>query len=187
MIKNRFSVGSRFLADCRSIVGSRLLRWKRPNSVVLIALISAGITGCASTGSGHGFTLQPPSPDTTVIYHYRPKAMRGGSIRYDVLSNDKPLTRMKNGGYFREVADPGTMQYFVEASWRMGILFVVDAVANVTSEYENAFSFVAEPGETYFLRWRSSGNNAEIELVSQEEALPALAKLKSLPPAEVDQ
>ena len=96
--------------------------------------------GCAVTAKGERFSLAEPVPDKAVIYHYRESAFKGSAFSYDILSNETPLTRLGNGGYFKELANPGNLSYRAILTSDKGpflpILIVDNIITNSYQEFE---------------------------------------------------
>lgn len=70
------------------------------------------ISGCSASGP----TFRPiaPIPDGKgVVYIYRTPSFVGGGVYGTVSANKKPMTKIKNGGYFPDVTDPGTVHFEV--------------------------------------------------------------------------
>lgn len=78
----------------------------------LLCFLSILIAGCSA--SGPAFTPLDPIPfGKGVVYIYRTPSFVGGGVYGTVSANKKPLTKIKNGGYFPYVSDPGKVHFEV--------------------------------------------------------------------------
>lgn len=70
------------------------------------------IAGCAASGPA----FKPIDPIPTgkgVVYIYRQSGFVGGGVYGTVTANNKPITKITNGGYFPYVSDPGPVHFEV--------------------------------------------------------------------------
>ena len=168
---------------------------KHANTIMLLVLTVFLLTlnGCAVTAKGEMFSLSEYVPDKVVIYHFRESAFKGSAFSYDILSNGAPLTRLGNGGYYKEVATPGNISYRTLLTSDKGpfipLLILDNVITNSYQEFEQAFSFDAAPGKIYFLKWTPNifGGPPDIEIIRKSEALNSISELRSYPPAQTPQ
>ena len=76
-------------------------------------LISTVIVGCGASGP----TFKPVDPIPAgkgVVYIYREYGFTGGGVYGTVTANAKPITKIKNGGYFPYVSSPGNVHFEVK-------------------------------------------------------------------------
>lgn len=86
--------------------------YKSFSVTVGVILTSTLLTGCAV--SGKGFKPIEATPlEKGVVYIYRQPSMLGGAVYGTVTANHKPITKIKNGGYFPYVSDPGPVHFEV--------------------------------------------------------------------------
>jgi hypothetical protein len=150
--------------------------------LLVIIIIAAFFAGCtAPGGKGQRFTLQEAQPNTATVYHYRLPAFKGGAVSWDVLSNGAPLTRIGNGGFFKEVVEPGQIEYRTKYTQELGLQPILILINNAIQSYEVTYTLNAEAGKLYFLKWtiKMFSNKPTIEQVTQQEALQQLAGLQS--------
>jgi hypothetical protein len=77
-----------------------------------IILIAVLLSGCSA--SGPAFKPVNPIPaDKGVVYIYREPAIVGGAVYGTVTANNSPITKIKNGGYFPYIANPGPVHFEV--------------------------------------------------------------------------
>jgi hypothetical protein len=77
-------------------------------------LISILFAGCAASGPA----FKPMPIEATplgkgVVYIYRQPGLVGGAVYGTVTANHKPITKIRNGGYFPYVSDPGPVHFEV--------------------------------------------------------------------------
>lgn len=154
--------------------------------LMLLAVACVSLSGCAVTATGEKFSLTKQQSNKAVIYHYREDAFKGSAFSYDILSNEKPLTRLGNGGYYKEVIEPGSINYRTLLTQDKGIMILDDLITNSYQEFEQAFSLDTEPNKVYFLKWTPNifGGPPEIEIVDQNDALGSITELRAYPPAQ---
>ena len=152
---------------------------------ILLIFIPITLFGCAVQGTGPLFTFQEPKADKATVIHYRIPRGAGSGAQYDVLSNDTPLTTIGNGGYFKQIIEPGQIVYKTKFQQHAGPLFVVGhSIDNALARFKDAYSLDAEAGRVYYLRW-GLGLVPKIEQVPEEEALQQLNGLRSFLPAKI--
>ena len=156
--------------------------------IVFIAALFAGCVGGKWQGKGQWFALQEAQPNTATVYHYRLPAFKRSAMSWYVLSNGVPLTRIGNGGFFKEVVEPGQIEY--RTKYRADIPLwlgvqgkLIEYSTNVDQEYELTYTLNVEAGKLYFLKW-TFRNKPTIEQVTQQEALQQLSGLQSFFPAQ---
>jgi len=70
------------------------------------------LSGCSV--SGPAFKPVDPIPEGKgVVYIYRQPGFAGGGVYGTVTANNTPITKIKNGGYFPYVANPGPVHFEV--------------------------------------------------------------------------
>ena len=65
------------------------------------------MTGCGVRGPVFSPTTMVP-PGKGLVYIYRPKNFVGSGVAYFVVADGARIVKLKNGGYFPYVVDPGT-------------------------------------------------------------------------------
>jgi hypothetical protein len=156
-------------------------------NILILVFLAVVVTGCATRGSGPSFVFEETIANKAVIYHYRPSSFRGSAIQWDVLSNGKPLTRIGNGGYFKEVSEPGRIIYQTKQQGSSPVGFVLIEVGNVLAKYKKAYELDVEPGKYYFLKWYVELTK-DLPLITQEpydKAIKEIGGLLSFQPAEL--
>lgn len=82
------------------------------NSIFGYILISILIVGCGA--SGPVFKPVDPIPDGKgVVYIYRESGFVGGGVYGTVTADKTPITKVRNGGYFPYLSNPGTVHFEV--------------------------------------------------------------------------
>lgn len=143
--------------------------------LIILGLFLAGLFGCSSAPLIGNFTPLAEN-EKVVVYHYRPWMFRSGAVNYTTLSNDQPLTIIRNGTVFREVTEPGELiyraEYYSPAAWGLlnpgGVL-----LTNLSEEMEDKIRIDTVANEVYFLEWTPDG----VRLTSQEEAEKVIPEL----------
>lgn len=105
------------------------------SSRTLLATLALALasTGCSS--SGPAFSRISPIPSGKgVVYVYRSPNFAGSGVYGTVKANDVPLTKIKNGGYFPYVAQPGPVKF------------------SVTTEATNTADVTVKEGEEKYLK-----------------------------------
>jgi hypothetical protein len=149
--------------------------------------VAFGLVGCAGTGSGPTFALRQPKPDEAIVYHYRTSAVGGSARAYDVVANGQLVTRIGKAGFFEQSVAPGLISYQSKISYHTGPIGWGDnIIINKFQDFKEAYSFQAEPGKVYFLRWKAARNDdlPIVTLVPQADAIQDLSELKSFSPAK---
>ena len=167
-----------------------IIKFNYKNSQVLILLLFSvslvSLNGCALTATGEKFSLTEPEYNKAIIYHYREQSFKGSAFSYDILSNEIPLTRLGNGGYYKEITDPGNINYRTLLTQDKGPFNIEDVINNSYQEFEQAFSFDTEPNNIYFLEWTPNifGGPPDVEIVNHNDALENISELRAYPPAQ---
>ncbi len=145
--------------------------------VVTVCVIFLPVIGCGV--SGEKFVPVTTPPGKAVVYIYRPHSMRGGSAEWTLMANDKPLTIIKNGGYYPYITEPGHIKF--TAKQRPSVFYIADAL--LSGELD-LYSLSVEAGETYYLhfKWPPGGLGGPPKLlpVSKEEGEKKLKSTKRL-------
>lgn len=79
---------------------------------VCFILTSALIAGCSASGPA----FKPVDPIPTgkgVVYIYRAPGFVGSGVYGTVTANKTPITKIKNGGYFPYISNPGPVHFEV--------------------------------------------------------------------------
>lgn len=77
-----------------------------------IILILTLLVGCGA--SGPAFKPVDPLPaGKGVVYIYRESGFVGGGVYGTVTADKKPITKIKNGGYFPYISSPGAVHFEV--------------------------------------------------------------------------
>lgn len=85
---------------------------KAYSSILWLTLASTLIVGCSA--SGPPFKPVDPIPaDKGVVYIYRQPGFFGGGVYGTVTANKTPITKIKNGGYFPYISNPGPVHFEV--------------------------------------------------------------------------
>jgi hypothetical protein len=87
-------------------------RYKSFSATIGVILTSALLNGCAVSGKGFD-PIEAIPLEKGVVYIYRQPSMLGGAVYGTVTANHKPITKIKNGGYFPYVSDPGPVHFEV--------------------------------------------------------------------------
>lgn len=81
----------------------------RTLGLLVMGLLLSALYGCASLGDAFQPVANVPA-DKALVYIYRPNKFVGGGAYYTVRANDKPITKLYNGGYYPYIANPGELQ-----------------------------------------------------------------------------
>jgi hypothetical protein len=82
------------------------------SSIFGLILISTLIVGCGA--SGPIFKPVEPLPvGKGVVYIYRESGLVGGAVYGTVTANKIPITKIRNGGYFPYLSNPGAVHFEV--------------------------------------------------------------------------
>ncbi|MBK8815599.1 MAG: DUF2846 domain-containing protein [Methylococcaceae bacterium] len=80
--------------------------------ISILLVIPLAIIGCSA--SGPAFKPVNPIPyDKGVVYIYREPSFAGSGVYGTVTANKMPITKIKNGGYFPFIANPGNVHFEV--------------------------------------------------------------------------
>lgn len=79
-------------------------------AIAFVVLIVA--TGCASNGPKFTPVSSIP-PGKGVVYVYRQPKFAGSAVYGTVKANDVPITKVRSGGYYPYITDPGTVHFSV--------------------------------------------------------------------------
>ena len=85
-------------------------------SLAVCTLLSA----CSATGTLFS-SLTPPAEGMGKIYVYRPSALKGAAIHYDIKANDNYIGHIRNGGYFDAELQPGNYNLTAQTEVERGI------------------------------------------------------------------
>lgn len=153
---------------------------------LLIFFASLTVSGCAITGDGPPFAFDQPDDGTAIIYHYRLSSFKGNGMEWDALSNGKPLTRMGNGGYFKQISEPGHITYRTKMRVHPFPFWILYLINEAISEYEDAYTLDVQAGKSYFLNWRVEFNEdvPHIMAIPEEKALKQIDGLLAFPADE---
>lgn len=77
-----------------------------------LILMSASIAGCSASGAAFK-PVNPIPPGKGVVYIYRESGFVGGGVYGTVTANNTPITKIRNGGYFPYLANPGPVHFEV--------------------------------------------------------------------------
>lgn len=152
-------------------------------NLILLIFIGATLFGCAVKGTGPTFVLEEPIADVAIVFHYRIPRGYGSGAQYDVLSNGTPLTTIGNGGFFKQIIEPGEIVYETRLQTRGGPFVIGQAIDNARAQFKEAYRFDAQAGKVYYLRW-GLGLIPKIEQVPEKEALQQIKGLRSFLPAK---
>ena len=127
------------------------------------------LAGCSA--SGPLFTdLETPAEDESIIYYLRAKHYTGSGVFYTIHENGKPVTTLKNGGYYPHHTTPGDKH--------------IEASTESTSELD----ITAEKGKRHYvygdISWGIIMGRPELREIDEEEALRYLRGCRLLPKAE---
>lgn len=82
------------------------------SATIGVILTSTLLTGCAVSGAAFKHIEATPL-EKGVVYIYRQPNLLGGAVYGTVTANHKPITKIKNGGYFPYISDPGPVHFEV--------------------------------------------------------------------------
>lgn len=82
------------------------------SATIGVILISTLLAGCAVSGAPF-IPIEATPLEKGVVYIYRQPGIVGGAVYGTVTANHKPITKIKNGGYFPYVSDPGPVHFEV--------------------------------------------------------------------------
>jgi hypothetical protein len=105
----------------------------RKSVLFMVSITVAASSGCATSGPAFTPTSEVPS-DKALVYIYRPAAFAGSAIHYTVHAEDEPIVKLKPGGYYAYLAQPGQVEFWAKTEAKSS------AVESLRS------------GETYYLK-----------------------------------
>ena len=153
--------------------------------IVCCTLMMLFISGCAVKGTGPLFAFEEPKAGKAIVFHYRIPRGAGSAAQYDVLSNGTPLTTIGNGGFFKQLIEPGHIVYETKFQQHSGAFMIIGhSIDNALANFKEAYRFDAEAGKVYYLRW-GLGVIPKIEQIPEEEALQQLNGLRSFLPSKI--
>ncbi|MFZ4699587.1 MAG: hypothetical protein ACOYMG_06015 [Candidatus Methylumidiphilus sp.] len=85
---------------------------KIPNLNFWLILAATLITGCSASGPAFK-PIDPIPAGKGVVYIYREPGIVGSGVYGTVTANKTPLTKIKTGGYFPYISDPGPVHFEV--------------------------------------------------------------------------
>jgi len=96
---------------------------------------------------GAHFSETPIPPEKAVVYFYRPSKFVGSAAQYSYMvnhSNRFTLVPVKNGGYYKLIADPGEIEILsrpaITLEVKAGQVYYVKAFAALSKRPANAFN-----------------------------------------------
>jgi len=137
------------------------LRLPEPAIAVVLAVLLLSVA-CTTPSDGPPFRpMTPPSEGEALLYIYRRDALRGvGSV--DLRLDGEKMGKLQNDEYLSLLIDPGSHQLSVRLRW-----------LNLIPRSWNQLNFVAEPGQTGFLKvWAQT---RETPAVAGEPQVPGRA------------
>ena len=126
------------------------------NSVAGLLFGAMLLTGCGASGPGFKPVTSVPA-DKGVVYVYRQSNFVGGGVFGTVKANNKPITKIKNGGYYPYIASPGNNHF------------------SVTTEATNEANVMVEKGTEKYLK-TTVGMGLFIGHLKFTEVSPAIGK-----------
>ena len=134
---------------------------------ILMILLSLGLQGCA-TGPPFQPVAEIPA-DKVLVYIYRPGAIFGSGVVYDVHVGEKEIVALRPKGYFPYFAAPGETEFWSRT----------EAKATVATNLSE--------GETYYLRGGVGlgffVGHPKLTFVSEEEGSSEIQDTNLLKPA----
>jgi hypothetical protein len=116
--------------------------WRATRNLAIVLFVALGGTGC-QTGAPDGplfAAATDPGPADALVYIYRTEPLRGVS-GVDLELDAQNLGEVQNGEYLSMLVDPGRHVLGARLRW-LGIV----------PRAWNRLEFVAEPGQTVYLR-----------------------------------
>ncbi len=104
------------------------------NSAIWLLLGSVLLAGCAAPGPLFKPVDLVPPTNKGVVYIYRQPGIVGSAVYGTVTANNKPITKIMQGGYFPYISDPGPVHF------------------EVSTEATNAADVVVETGVEKYLK-----------------------------------
>ena len=77
-----------------------------------LVFASVLISGCSASGPAFK-PVEPIPAGKGVVYIYREPSVFGSAIYGTVSANKRPITKIHNGGYFPDLANPGSVHFEV--------------------------------------------------------------------------
>jgi hypothetical protein len=91
------------------------------------------VTGCATWLLGPVYSKIDKIPDDAgLVYFYRPSALRGVWLFYDVKMGETVITRLYNGGYYPYFSVPGETEFWAEYGSTSSSVIRLDVKAGQT-------------------------------------------------------
>jgi hypothetical protein len=84
----------------------------KTNQISGFIIISILIAGCGASGPVFK-PIDPLPAGKGVVYIYRESGFVGGSVYGTVTANKIPITKIRNGGYFPYLSNPGSVHFEV--------------------------------------------------------------------------
>lgn len=143
----------------------------RKVTVVLKWLVFASVflAGCSVSGPAFKPVESLPA-DKGVVYIYRQPKGFGGGVFGTVKANQAPLTKIKNGGYYPYIAEPGPVHFEVKTE--------ATNEADVTVEAGKEKYLKTSVGMGFFV------GHLKLTEVSPEIGKQEIVKCKLLPPIQ---
>lgn len=87
--------------------------YKSLSATIGVLLTATLLAGCAASGPAFKHIEATPLSNKGIVYIYRQPSIVGGAVYGTVTANHKPITKIRNGGYFPYVSDPGSVHFEV--------------------------------------------------------------------------
>lgn len=110
-----------------------MLLKKFSGSALVLCLTSLLIAGCSASGPAFK-PIDPIPAGKGVVYIYREPGVVGSGVYGTVSANKRPITKIKNGGYFPYVSNPGSVHF------------------EVSTEATNEADLIVEAGKEKYLK-----------------------------------
>ncbi len=146
-------------------------------TLIVLFLTTLFVSGCASI-DGPKFTQIAETPsDKSIVYLYKARVYGGDTFTIGV--NGVPVTKLRKGGYYPYIAEPGKLE--LTSSIHFRILIPLYASVGYLVQPDSTLILNIEPGKTYYVK-QTSGLILKLVEMPEETALIELEKCKLLPP-----
>lgn len=143
----------------------------------LLFICVLSLFGCAASSKGKGnyFSLENAESEFATIYHYRVSEFMGGGRIHLVLSNDKPMVEIGNGGYYKQTVTSGRYVFRSKIEVRTGIfVFAGNFIMNSLKDFDDRAVLNVEHGKKYFVKWQQT----DASIVTESQAVSEMEGLK---------
>lgn len=150
----------------------------------MLVLLLSNFSGCA-TGADFQAVASPP-PGKALVYLFRERRVVGSAGMFNVYANKTMIVKMKSGGYFPYITDPGDLILSHEIAF--GPLMILPAAIDRASDAKGheLLRLSIEANHTYYVEWKLGGWGKAPTMIlrSEDYALPIIKECNLLKAAQ---